>query len=356
MEPPLLPLGGRRAAAAAEAQVRRAEGDKQARIRQAEAEAERAKLAGQAEATVNITKGEAQAKVVLVNAQAEAERTKLEGNAEAGVVLTKGEAEAKALAMRADAYKQFNEAAVIQTVLSMLPEIVRAAAEPMSNIGSLTVLSNDGASEVVRTATRTVTEAGATVKGLTGLDVPELISQAMGRDSNAAPAPRPSGSAPATASRPPTTSRPRGRGRDSTARRGGGSVEDHGGVDPQAAWSAALEQVDRAGASTPPVTPPPIAPSAPQATEEPSVVGEQPSIGRETTVAEALTRLAAELERVPGLERFRSTRLASLEGSGPRALARLWRAARSAGAEAYGDLTIGELLERYGSEGTRREH
>jgi len=39
------------------------------------------------------------------------------------------EAEAKALAMRADAYKQFNEAAIIQTVLAALPEIVRAAAE-----------------------------------------------------------------------------------------------------------------------------------------------------------------------------------------------------------------------------------
>ena len=41
----------------------------------------------------------------------------------------------------------------------MLPEIVRAAAEPMANIDSLTVLSTDGASEVVKNGTRTVTEA-----------------------------------------------------------------------------------------------------------------------------------------------------------------------------------------------------
>ena len=46
-------------------------------------------------------------------------------------MLSKGEAEAKALALRAEAYRQFNEAAIIQTVLSMLPDIVRAAAEPM---------------------------------------------------------------------------------------------------------------------------------------------------------------------------------------------------------------------------------
>ena len=83
-------------------------------------------------------------------------------------MFTKGEAEAKALALRAEAYRQFNEAAIIQTVLSMLPEIVRAAAEPMANIEHLTVLSTDGASDVVRNVTRTVTEASATVKGLTG--------------------------------------------------------------------------------------------------------------------------------------------------------------------------------------------
>src|SRR5688500_1898659 len=132
-------------------------------------------------------KGEANARVTEVNAEATAKQTTLEGNAEAGIVLSKGEAEAKALALRAEAYRQFNEAAVIQTVLSMLPEIVRAAAEPMGRIDSLTVLSNDGASELVKNTTRTVTEASATVKGLTGLDVPALISNAMGRATNGSP-------------------------------------------------------------------------------------------------------------------------------------------------------------------------
>jgi flotillin len=170
----------RPAEADAEAQIRRAEGEKGARIAQAQAEAERVKLAGQAEAAVTVTKGEAQARVVEVNAEATAKQTTLEGNAEAGIVLSKGEAEAKALELRAHAYRQFNEAAVIQTVLSMLPEIVRAAAEPMGNIGSLTVLSSEGASDIVKTTTRTVAEAGAAVKGLTGIDIPALLEGAMG--------------------------------------------------------------------------------------------------------------------------------------------------------------------------------
>src|SRR5438093_900804 len=100
---------------------------------------------------------------------------------EAQIVLTKGEAEAKALAMRADAYKQFNEAAIIQTVLAALPDIVRAAAEPMSHIDSLTVMSADGASDIVRNATRAMIESTTAIKGLTGLDVPNLVGGALGR-------------------------------------------------------------------------------------------------------------------------------------------------------------------------------
>lgn len=142
------------------------------------------------------------------SAGAEAER--LQGAAEAAVVLTKGEAEAKALAMRADAYKQFNEAAIIQTALAALPEIVRAAAEPMKHIDTLTVMSTDGASEVVRNATRVVTESSAVVKGLTGIDIPTLIGGAMRTGGFTSKASGGHGSEPAKAPpAPPSAQTPR---------------------------------------------------------------------------------------------------------------------------------------------------
>ena len=135
--------------------------------------------AAQAQAVIAKAEGDKRAKIA--SAEADAETTRLEGGAEAQIVLTKGEAEAKALAMRADAYKQFNEAAIIQTVLAALPEIVRAAAEPMGHIDSLTVMSADGASDIVKNATRAMIESTTAIKGLTGLDVPSLIGGAMGR-------------------------------------------------------------------------------------------------------------------------------------------------------------------------------
>ncbi|MGH7764000.1 MAG: flotillin family protein [Candidatus Dormibacteraceae bacterium] len=134
-----------------------------------------------AEAQAVIARAEGDKRARIAAAEADAETTRLEGGAEAQIVLTKGEAEAKALAMRADAYKQFNEAAIIQTVLAALPDIVRAAAEPMGHIDSLTVMSAEGASDIVKNATRAMIESTTAIKGLTGLDVPNLIGGALGR-------------------------------------------------------------------------------------------------------------------------------------------------------------------------------
>jgi flotillin len=363
----------RPAEADADAQVKRAEGDKLARIATAQADAERVKLAGQAEAAVSVTKGEANARVTLVNAQSEAEKTKLEGNAEAGIVFTKGEAEAKALELRAQAYRQFNEAAVIQTVLSMLPEIVRAAAEPMGRIDQLTVLSNDGASELVRNTTRTVTEASATVKGLTGIDVPALIATSMGaRFGESEPAPKPptgkpgaggsggsggsgssggggsDGGSRATSSRtrrePPPASR-------AMAESAAPASEESSTPDPAAAMSAAVDNlgrttdrarqaVDRAIGQP---TPAPSAAAAASPAAAPAVAG----LKRESTLEEAASALAGDLLRIPGIQRFGDMRLSDLDATGPRPLRTMWRVARDRLARDYGQLTIGEIIDRY---------
>jgi flotillin len=247
----------RPAEAEAEATVRRAEGDRRARIAAAQAEAEREKLAGQAQAAVIQAKGEAQARVVEVNAKAEAQRVSLEGNAEAEITLSKGEAEAKALALRAQAFREFNEAAVIQTVLGMLPEIVRAASEPMGRIDNLTVLSNDGASELVKNTTRTVTEASTTVKGLTGLDVPALIARAMAVSTDGQAGPPAGGSGdsgrPARARR---TAPQRAAAASASAR---GAEPAKPPVDVNAALSRADEAINRAAsAQAEPATIPPL--------------------------------------------------------------------------------------------------
>jgi flotillin len=383
----------RPAEAEAEAQIRRAEGDKGARIAQAQAEAERVKLAGQAEASVQIIKGEAQARVTEVNATAIAHQTTLEGNAEAGITFTKGEAEAKALALRAEAYRQFNEAAIISTVLSMLPDIVRAAAEPLGHIESLTVLSSEGASDVVKTTTRTLAEASASVKGLTGIDIPELLSNALG------------GSEPKP--QPPAKPRPKPRTDDDSGAGGsgeGGGTPPSGDTGPAPAGGAGeAKDASPSGASATTVSggaaaSTPTAASVPSAAPTPEQRFEAAAKAMEATTAQATapradalgglkspmppmppasdlrpgdtrriataaaaavgldesstlsdsaTRLAEELIRIPGIERFGGTRLRDLDRSGPRSLRVLWGAAREELSSRYGEVTIGTLLDAY---------
>jgi flotillin len=386
----------RPAEADAEAQIRRAEGEKGARIAQAQAEAERVKLAGQAEASVQVTKGEAQARVVEVNAEATAKQTTLEGNAEAGVVLSKGEAEAKALALRAEAYRQFNEAAIIQTVLSQLPEIVRAAAEPMGNIGSLTVLSSDGASDIVRTTTRTVAEAGAAVKGLTGIDVPALLEGAMGGARGgggeaqrgpgsggggggrgarphtpkptgpAAPAPAAS-AAPAAPAQAPAWGAPAAEEPATAFARAGEAMQRAAAsigtavaatpTDGEARAAGPTAAETRKAAREAATTTKPL--ESPAARREraarPGASAGAPAsavITRETTLDEAALRLASDLRAIPGIERFGGMRLAELERGGPRPLRTMWRIARDQLDERYGEMTIGEMLDRYAGGGT----
>jgi len=377
----------RPAEAEADAAVKRAEGEKLARIAQAQADAERVKLAGQAEAAITITKGEANARVILVNAQSEAEKTKLEGNAEAGIVFTKGESEAKALALRAEAYRQFNEAAIIQTVLSMLPEIVRAAAEPMASIGSLTVLSSEGASDVVKNATRTVAEASTVVKGLTGLDVPDLISTAIRgggggtggeggsggtgrrrspRPSGPAPSPAPAGAAGAgqageTSASAAEEVRAAASSVANAAAAGGRIVEDAATAASrqaaaagaavaagEAATRAAMDRVDetvrRAAQGTGDTLRATPAAADSALRSAPAAAG----LTRDTTVNVAAQRLARDLASIPGIERFGSLRLGELDRAGPRPLRTMWRIARGELADRYGEMTIGEIVDRFG--------
>ncbi|HET9853046.1 MAG TPA: SPFH domain-containing protein [Candidatus Limnocylindrales bacterium] len=393
----------RPAEAEADAQVRRAEGDKLARIAQAQAEAERVRLAGQAEANIQVMKGEAAARVTEVNAEATAKQTTLEGNAEAGIVLSKGEAEAKALALRADAYRQFNEAAVIQTVLSMLPEIVRAAAEPMGRIDQLTVLSNDGASELVRNTTRTVTEASATVKGLTGIDVPALIGTSMGARFGGSGGSGGSGksrggggssggsgggsgggggSRSTSSRKSPEPPAPRAMATPASATAAEGSaLEEDAAQDVSETMRAAVSELDRTadrarravdraiGQPVPARTAAPAASTTTASTTTASTTTAQSTtgaassaplpepvdrLGRTTTLSEAAEALADDLMRIPGIQRFGGMRLQELESSGPRPLRTMWRIARDKLERDYGQLTIGEIIDRYqgGSGGT----
>jgi flotillin len=54
------------------------------------------------------------------------------------------------MARKAEAFAQYGEAAVLDLLVKVLPEVVEAASRPMSAIDKMTVISTDGASAITK--------------------------------------------------------------------------------------------------------------------------------------------------------------------------------------------------------------
>ena len=113
---------------------------------------------------------------------AQAEVIKATGEAEANVIQIKGEAEAKAMNLKADAYRGYTQAAILDRMLSAIPDMVRAAAEPLSKVDTITVVSTDGHSgtgvdRVTADVARIVAQAPAMLEALTGLKLGDMLAR-----------------------------------------------------------------------------------------------------------------------------------------------------------------------------------
>src|SRR6266567_8931325 len=78
---------------------------------------------------------------LILEAEGKATNIRDQGEAEAEIIFKKGEAEAKAMNVKAEAFQEYNQAAVIDKLLTGLPEVVRALASPLANVDKITVVS-----------------------------------------------------------------------------------------------------------------------------------------------------------------------------------------------------------------------
>jgi hypothetical protein len=344
----------------AQAEAQREVVRKQTELAQLEAERKEKELLSTtvkpaaAEAQAVIARAEGAKRARIASAEADAETTRLEGGAEAQIVLTKGEAEAKALAMRADAYKQFNEAAIIQTVLAALPDIVKAAAEPMSKIDSLTVMSADGASDVVRNATRAMIESTTAIKGLTGLDVPNLIGNALGRNIGDRKPGDGNGEA-GTESAVDRIGELAGQGlttlKAAEAERAAAAkaAADEAAAKAHAEAERVKEAAEKAGAVA--------QQQIKQATDKAWGVVEQTKPGAAAAVVKAAPAdsnvkqwakwMADQLKQVPDIGVYGRLRLSDLASRGPAAARGVWATAKDALSQQYGNVTIDDLMSEF---------
>jgi flotillin len=112
------------------------------------------------------------------------EAVRVEGEAEAAAVLARGNAEAEAMDKRAAAFREYGDAAVLEMLTGVLPQIAREVAAPMAAIDKLTVVSADGAGTLPRQVNDNVLQTLELLRATTGLDLGTLAARATasGRD------------------------------------------------------------------------------------------------------------------------------------------------------------------------------
>ncbi len=181
-------------------------------LRKQELDAEvRAVADAQAYAIEKEADAAAVASVAGANAQREAriaaaQALTAEGEAEASAIRARGTAEADSTRAQAEALAERAEALLKQRIIDQLPEIVRAAAEPLGAIQNMTVISSDGTGtnqlgENVAGQLATTTKI---IKDLVGIDIAELINgKVVGEATGAAVA---KGAAAASAAAAPSGS------------------------------------------------------------------------------------------------------------------------------------------------------
>jgi flotillin len=117
-----------------------------------------------------------------MEAEGRAAATRLEGEADAEIILKKGEAEAKAMNVKAEAYQEWNQAAVADKLITGLPEVVRALAAPLQNIDKITIVSTgDGEATGMHKITGDMAKMAAQIPALfetlSGMQMSELLGK-----------------------------------------------------------------------------------------------------------------------------------------------------------------------------------
>jgi flotillin len=125
---------------------------------------------------------EAQKQKLIFEADGQAASTRATGEAEAEIIFKKGEAEAKAMNVKAEAYQDYNQAAVIDKLISNMPEIVKALAAPLANVDKITIVSTGnsdaaGMNKITGDVAAMAAQIPALFETLSGMQFSELLSK-----------------------------------------------------------------------------------------------------------------------------------------------------------------------------------
>ena len=117
-----------------------------------------------------------------MEAEGHASAIRAQGEAEAEIIFKKGEAEAKAMNVKAEAYQEFNQAAIVDKLITGLPEMVRALAAPLANVDKITIVSTGngdsaGMNKITGDITKMAAQIPALFETLSGMPLRDLFAK-----------------------------------------------------------------------------------------------------------------------------------------------------------------------------------
>jgi flotillin len=119
---------------------------------------------------------------LMSEAEGHASSIRQQGEAEAEIIFKKGEAEAKAMNVKAEAFQEYNQAAIIDKLFTSMPEIVRALASPLSNVDKITIVSTGngetaGMNKITGDMTKMAAQIPALFETLSGMPLSDLLGK-----------------------------------------------------------------------------------------------------------------------------------------------------------------------------------
>lgn len=132
-----------------------------------------------------IKPAEAERKHIELLALAEQFRREAEGRGDAEAVRVKGMAEAETMERKAAAWAQYNQAAVTEMFVNILPKMAEAVAAPLAKTERIVIVSTDGsggagASRVTQDIAQVIAQLPPVVESLTGVKLEELLKRVPG--------------------------------------------------------------------------------------------------------------------------------------------------------------------------------
>lgn len=136
-------------------------------------------------------KAEAEAEEIRLMAEGKgkAEAMRLEAEARAEEIRLRGLAEAEAMMKKAQAWERYNEAALLETFIKVLPELAKAIAEPLSKVDKIVIIGGEkglGTSQITGQITQIMAQMPEVLKTLTGADLSKFLRDKLGSASESA--------------------------------------------------------------------------------------------------------------------------------------------------------------------------